>query len=131
MSGQTWAWRRRYSSSRSGRTWSVKQTRRTPIPLTGLEVELVDVVGLERVRVAQQHGAVLADGEVAELAGGELVALLALDEAGGERGARVGGEVAQVGRVPQRERLDRAVLDVGLHLVRGAEAGELHLALVG
>src|SRR5689334_10752335 len=58
-------------------------------PLRPLEVELLDVAGVERERVAEQHGAVLADGELAELAGLELVAFLALDDAGGERGARV------------------------------------------
>ena len=43
---------------------------------------------------------------------------------------RVRGEVAEVGRVPQRERGDGAVLDVLAHLVRRAEAGQCDLALV-
>ena len=46
-----------------------------------------------------------------------------------ERLRRVRGEVAEVGRVPQRERGDGAVLDVLAHLVRRAEAGQRDLAL--
>src|SRR6185295_15956674 len=94
------------------------------------EVELVDVAGVERERVAEHHCRVCSNGVLAELAGGELLTLLAGDQAGGERGARVGGQVAEVGRVPQRERLHRAVLDELLHLVRGAQTGQLDLALV-
>src|SRR5687768_18600912 len=105
MSGQTAACRRRYSSRRSGRTCSVKQTR-----LMWSEVELVDVRRVERGRVAEEHLAVGADGELTELAGGELVALLAADRARRKRARRVPGQVAQFLRVPQRERLAGAVL---------------------
>ena len=67
---------------------------------------------------------------VAELAGLERVALFTGDLALDQRLRRVGGEVAEVGRVPQRERGDGAVLDVLAHLVRRAEAGQCDLALV-
>src|SRR5689334_1383896 len=97
---------------------------------TRSEAELVDVAGIERERVPQQYGSVLAHRELTELARLELVALLAGDDAGGEGGTGVRRQVTEVGRVPQRERLDRAVLDVGPHLVRGAETGQLDLALV-
>src|SRR5690242_13350218 len=98
--------------------------------MTTSEVELVDVVGGELGRRAEDDLAVLADRVVAELAGGELVALLAGDLTGGQRGAGVGGQVTDVGRVPQGELLDGAVLDVLPHLVRQAEAGDGDLALV-
>ncbi|GAB3084735.1 hypothetical protein GCM10027054_04080 [Isoptericola nanjingensis] len=87
------------------------------------------MLSLVKGRVAEQHGRVGVDGEVAELARGEGVALGpgdgALDHGvGGER-----GEVAEVLRVPERELGDRAVLDVLPHLVRRAEAGDGDLAL--
>ena len=74
--------------------------------------------------------AVGADLERAELAGLERVALFAGDLTGDQRLRGERGQVAEVGRVPQRERGDGAVLDVLAHLVRGAEAGQRDLALV-
>src|SRR5262249_56264453 len=65
-----------------------------------------------------------------ELAGGEGLAGLPGDAAGGVVHGRVAGEVAEVGRVPQLEGRDRAVLDVLAQLVRRAEPGQLHLAAV-
>src|SRR6185437_5165587 len=97
---------------------------------TWLEVELGDVGGVEDEGRAEQDRVVRADRVAAELAGGELVAGAALDLAGGQLDGGVGGQVAQVGRVPQLELLARAVGDVLLHLVRGAQAGERDLAAV-
>src|SRR5688572_19730718 len=113
MSGQTAAWRRRYSTRRSGFTCKVKQTRRTPRtvlsqaedPQQTLEIELVHVGRVERERLTEQYHAALAHGVLAELAGLELVARLAGDDARCERAADVRRQVAEVGRVPQRERL--------------------------
>lgn len=42
----------------------------------------------------------------------------------------MGGEGAELRRVPELEGLDGAVLDVGAHVVRGAEARQLYLAPV-
>src|SRR3954470_10961530 len=141
MSGQTAACRSRYSASRSGRTWRVKQARGTGTsvfrgadgaapaaagrkPAGGgrtddSEVEVVDVVLVEHGGLAEDDDAVLLDRVVAEVTGGEAVALRTGDLAGGQRGAGVGGQVAEVLRVPQREGADRAVLDELAHLVRG------------
>src|SRR4051794_3445498 len=99
--------------------------------VVGSELELVDVRLVEDERVAEQDGVVRADGEVAELAGGELVALLAADVALDQGLARVGGQVAQVLGVPQGEGGHGAVLDVLAHLVRRAETGQRDLALGG
>ena len=82
------------------------------------------------VRVAEEHGGVLTDGERAELAGFERVTFLAGDLTLDQRRGGVRGEVAQVFRVPQRERGDGAVLDALAHLVRRTETGQRHLALV-
>src|SRR3954451_21369354 len=146
MSGHTCAWRCLYSSRRSRRTCSWKQTRcmssscpvragprsgptRTDGSSVRSEVELVDVRLVEHERVAEQDRAVVAHGVLAQLAAGEGVALLAgnLLVHQGLRG--VGGEVAEVLGVPERELLDGAVLDVLAHLVRGAEAGHVDLPL--
>src|SRR3954453_23432419 len=106
MSGQTAACRARYSASRSGRTWRVKQARGTgflgsrgkwPPAAAGRdlagggrtddsEVEVVDVVGVEHGRLAEDDDAVLLDRVVTQVTGGEGVALGARDLAGGERG---------------------------------------------
>src|SRR4051812_38523650 len=94
------------------------------------EVELVDVGGGELSRRAEDDLAVLADGVLAELAGLELVALLSGDLPGGERGAGVRGQVTDVGRIPQRELLHGAILDVLAHLVGQTQPGDGHLALV-
>src|SRR5215467_8641789 len=98
MSGQTRSCLARYSASRSARTLPRKQTR-SMLPLrsalsgivdiypsfsagkcprsSGLrsEVELVDVGGGEDERRAEQDGLVRTDGERAELAGAERLAL--------------------------------------------------------
>src|ERR687894_2841653 len=134
MSGQTAAWRSRYSVSRSGRTWRVKQTRGTGgAPRVGpcrrrtgpaaagpttSEVEVVDVLGVEDRRVTEDDDAVGLDGELAQLAGLEGLALGTGDLARGERGAGVRGQVAELLGVPQREGLHGAVLHVLAHLVR-------------
>src|SRR5256885_1039293 len=49
-----------------------------------LEIERVDVRFIEHSRLAEQHGAILVDCVIAQLAGGELIAGLALDLAGGD-----------------------------------------------
>src|ERR1700744_5917996 len=79
------------------------------------EVELVDVGGVEDGRRPQQHGVVRADRERAQLSGLERGALLDRELAPGDFRRGVAGQVAQVGRVPQLERLDRAVGHVLLH----------------
>ena len=56
-----------------------------------LEVEVVDVAGVELERVTEQHRGVLANRELTELAGLELVTLLAGDDAGRERATGIGG----------------------------------------
>src|SRR3954453_13067371 len=113
MSGQTCAGRSFFPPSRSGLTWSWKHTR-TPGSLVGgrSEVELVDVVGVELERLPEQDRVVGADGEVAEVAGGELVALVALDVTVDERLRGVRRQRAEVARIPERELLDGPVLDV-------------------
>src|ERR1700712_1881532 len=97
---------------------------------TTSEVEVADVLGVEDVRLAEQHGCVGADLELAEVAGGERVTLLAGDRAIDQRGGGVGSQGAQVFRVPQGEGVDGAVGDVVAHVVRRAEPGQLDLALV-
>src|SRR3954469_5968444 len=143
MSGHTAACRSRYSVRRSGRTWSVKQARGTrdspsiavlpppagsrPAAAGGVsgtrtstsEVEVVDVVLVEHGGLAEDDDAVLLDRVVAQVTGGEAVPLRPGDLPRGQRGAGVGRQVAQLLGVPQRERLDRAVLDELAHLVRG------------
>src|SRR5690349_2905127 len=108
-------------SGRDGRARPASAGRAPSTPRS--EVEVADVVGVEHIRVAEEDGPVLADGEGAQLAAVELVALFArdvtLDE--GLRGER--REVAQVFRVPQRERGDGAVFDEVAHLVRRSETG--------
>src|SRR5215203_4015879 len=95
-----------------------------------LEVEVVDVALVERCQRAEHDLAVLADRVVAQAARLELLALLAGDAPGHERGRGLAGEVADVLRDPQLELVDRAVLDVLAHLVREAEPRELDLALL-
>src|SRR3954463_10549979 len=90
-----------------------------------LEVEVVDVVGLEGRQRAEHDLAVGADRVVTETAGLELLTLLAGDPAGRQRGGRLAGEVAHVLGDPELELVDRAVLDDLAHLVREAEAGQL------
>src|SRR5439155_11535664 len=92
-----------------------------------LEVELVDVRLVEDVRRPEQHGALRADLVRAELAGLERLARLARDRPRGEVHCCIGGEVAEIGRVPQLEPLDRAVLDVLAERVRPAETRPLDL----
>src|SRR2546422_41598 len=107
MSGHTVRCRSRYSSSRSLRTLSRKQTR----VITWSEVVGVDVARIEDRGRAQDDLSVGADRLLAQLPGGEGLALLAGDLPGGDRRGGVGGQVAEVGRVPELEVLDRAVLD--------------------
>src|SRR5690349_15089830 len=95
-----------------------------------LEVEVVDVVGLEGRQRAEHDLAVGADRVLAETAGLELLALLAGDPARGERRSGLTGEVADVLRDPQLELVDGPVLDELAHLVREAQAGQLDLALL-
>src|SRR5688572_27512661 len=75
-----------------------------------LEVELVDVVLVERRQRAEHDLAVRADRVLAEAACLELLALGAGDPARGQRRGRLPGEVADVLGDPQLELLDRAVL---------------------
>src|SRR5690625_3163820 len=138
ISGHTAAWAARYSSKSAGLTRRWKQMRCTVDSLrwgrgaptaTSLEVEVVDVVGVEYVGVAEEHGAVGADGVGAEFARLERIPFgpgdLPVDQGRG----RVGGEVPEVLGVPQREGGHGAVLDVLAHLVGGAQAGQRDLVL--
>src|SRR3954463_179471 len=95
-----------------------------------LEVELVDVALVERRQRAEDDLAVGADRVLAETPGLELLALLAADAPGHERGGGLAGEVADVLRDPQLELVHGAVLDELAHLVREAEPGQLDLALL-
>src|SRR3954452_18008249 len=103
-------------------------------PSEFLELELVDVLDRERVRRSKDDLRLpiraLDDHVVAELAGLERLTDLARDLAAGERGDSVAGEVPEVFRVPELERLHRAVVDVGLHLARQTETRQHHLVLV-
>src|SRR3954468_17294738 len=110
------------------------------VPVTGeegsvtvnfvLEVELVDVALVERRQRAEHDLPVLADRVLAETPGLELLALLAADAPGHQRGGGLAGEVADVLRDPQLELVHGAVLDELAHLVREAEPGQLDLALL-
>src|SRR6201985_2289812 len=96
------------------------------------EVELVDVGRVEDGRRAEHdRRADAGSGRehlvVAELAGREAGSRRQGGGTRGERGRRVAGQVTEVGRVPQLELLDRAVLDVRLHLRREPEAGQSEL----
>src|SRR3954471_17454352 len=113
---------------------------RVSVPVTGeegsvtvnfvLEVELVDVALVERRQRAEHDLPVLADRVLAETPGLELLALLAADAPGHERGGGLAGEVADVLRDPQLELVHGAVLDELAHLVREPEPGQLDLALL-
>src|SRR6266576_3013641 len=99
-------------------------------PGCGSEVELVDVVGGENERRAEQDGLVRSDRERAQLARGELLTLRAVELARRDLHRRVRGQEAEVVRLPQHELLDGAVGDVLLQRVRRAEPGQRDLAAV-
>src|SRR3954470_23017671 len=88
----------------------------TPPSPVVLELELVDVLEREGIRRAENHLRLLIrtvdDRVAAELAGLERLAGLARDRAVGERGDCVAREVPEILRVPERERLHRAVMDI-------------------
>src|SRR5438445_12776673 len=139
ISGQTASWRRRYSASWPGFTFITNATRsmvclkdagrhEPPRIRFTLEVQLVDVVGLEDKRGSEQDDTVGVDGVVTESARGEFLAWVALDLALHKQRRRVVGKVAEVLDIPQRELLAGAVFDEGPHQVRCAEAGQLDLA---
>src|ERR1700750_788682 len=92
-------------------------------PVCVSEVELVDVVGGENERRAEQDGLVGADRERAQLARGELLALRAVELARRDLHRRVAGQVAEVVRLPQHDLLDGAVGDVLLQRVGSTQAG--------
>src|SRR4051812_46512625 len=96
---------------------------------TALEIEVVDIAGIECGRRSENDLALRADGALAEFARIERLALLAADRARRERRGRIAGEIAQLVRVPQLESLHGAVLHERAHLVRRAETGHRHLAL--
>src|SRR5215212_1533739 len=99
-------------------------------PCSFLEVELVDVRLVEHERRPEQHGALRPDLVLPELPGRKGLPDLPRDRAGGVVDRRVGREEAEVGRVPELEALDRAVLDVLAQRVGRSEARELDLAAV-
>jgi hypothetical protein len=72
-------------------------------------------------RIAQQHCLVCANGLLAKLASGELVAFITLDFTGDDRLSCESAELPQILRIPEGKLLYGAVLDVLAHLVRGAE----------
>src|SRR5690606_5084041 len=92
------------------------------------EVVVVDVLGVEDGGRAEDDLAARADRALAELAGLELLALGSGDLAGRQRRRRVGGQVAEGLGGPQREFLDRAVLDELAYPVGGVEACQPILA---
>src|SRR3954451_14637677 len=101
-----------------------------PVCVIRLEIELADVLLVERRQRPEHDLAVGPDRVLAEAPGGERLARLAGDAAGRERRGGLAGEVADVLRDPQLELVDRAVLDELAHLVGEAEAGQLDLALL-
>src|SRR5919112_4028813 len=80
-----------------------------------LEVELADVLLVERRQGPEHDLAVLADRVLAQAAGLELLARLAGDLARRERGCRVAREVADVLRHPELELVDGPVPDELAH----------------
>src|SRR4051812_11527252 len=94
------------------------------------EVELADVLLVERRQRAEHDLAVGADRVLAEPPGGERLARLARDAARRERRGGLAGEVADVLGHPKLELVDRPVVDELAHLVGEAEAGQLDLALL-
>src|SRR5215207_459399 len=121
---------------RSRRPSNCGQYAASPIPnmptlaLIDSEVELVDVVLVERRERPEHDLAVGADRVLAEPTGLELLALRPGDPPGGERRGGLAGEVADVLGHPQLELVDGAVLDELAHLVREPQAGQLDLALL-
>src|ERR1700729_130827 len=107
---------------RAGQPWS-RRLRPGPRPAPGSEVELVDIALVEDERRAEQDRMICPDRELAELPGRERLAGRVGDLPRREIHRGVGGEVTEVGRVPQLERLHRPVRDVFLHRVRGTGAG--------
>src|ERR671914_1228107 len=95
-----------------------------------LEVELVDVVGVERRQRAEHDLAVGADRVLAQPPGGELLTLRAGDAPGDQRRRGLAREIADVLGHPQLELLDGAVLYELAHLIREAQPGQLDLALL-
>src|SRR3954454_9561128 len=94
------------------------------------EVELVDVLLVERRQRAEHDLAVRADLVLAQPAGGERLARLAGDPPRDERRGGLAGEVADVLGDPELELVDVAVVDELANLVRDAEPGQLDLALL-
>src|SRR6185436_19500332 len=97
------------------------------------EVELGHVLLGEQERGTEDDlrpAGALDDLVLAELAGGERLADLALDVAGGEGRGCVAREVPEILGVPEREVLERVVEEVLLHLARQTEALKHDLALV-
>src|SRR2546422_11445917 len=77
-----------------------------------LEVQLVDVVGLENEWRSEQDHAVGVDRVVTQAAGGELFAPIALYLDLYQQFCRVVGKAPEVFDIPQRELFARAVVDV-------------------
>src|SRR3954465_13730992 len=83
-----------------------------------LEVELGDVLLVERRQRPEHDLAVRPDRVLAEAPRGERLPRLAGDAAGREGRGRLACEVADVLRDPELELVDGAVLDELAHLVR-------------
>src|SRR5215831_5470551 len=99
-------------------------------PAVELEVVVIDVGRAEHQRRAEDDRAVRAYGELTELARGEGLPRHVGDLLGGKVDRRVGGQVAEVGRVPELELRRYAVGHVLLHRVGRAKPGHDDLALV-
>src|SRR4051812_36560281 len=95
-----------------------------------LEVELRDVLLVERRQRAEDDLPVVADRVLPEAPGGERLARLAGDAPGDQRRRGLAGEVADVLGHPELELVDGPVLDELAHLVREAETGQLDRALL-
>ncbi len=67
-----------------------------------LEVELVDIVRVKDGRLTQKDRVIRIHGVLAQLAGAERVARLALDLAAGNGVEGVDGQVAEIRWIPER-----------------------------
>src|SRR5689334_22224128 len=120
-----------YAPSLGLRPERVAIARRAPgAPLLRRRLDVVLIVDRERPHQDAQAGLarrVLGDRVVAQPPGVEALAGLGLDGAGREAVGRVVGQVAEVDEAPEGELGRAAVLGVGQHLGRHAEAADLDL----
>src|ERR1051325_2689136 len=90
--------------------------------------KLVDVALVEHVGLGHRGVAVRVDLQRPHAAHGYLGVRLAGRLIDQQRVCSIDGRVAEIDRIPDRERVDRARVNVAGHLGRQAEAGDEHLA---